>query len=71
MTKNDYTTLVSLRLENVTLKAIDKFIDNRYYLKRSAVINQALKKVFAWNEDADIYDFLYNGKDLESCDTKN
>lgn len=66
MTKNDYTTLVSLRLENVTLKAIDKFIDNRYYLKRSAVINQALKKVFALNGDADIYDFLYNGKGLES-----
>lgn len=65
MTKNDYTTLVSLRLENVTLKAIDKFVDHRHYLKRSAVINQALKKVFALNEDADIYDFLYCGKGLE------
>lgn len=65
MQKNAHTTLVSIRLENVTLKAIDKFIDNRRYLKRSAVINQALEKVFAWNKDADIYDFLYNGKGLE------
>ena len=71
MTKNHYTTLVSLRIENVTLKAINQFCDNHYYLKRSGVINQALKKVFAENGGLNIYDFLYNGKSLESCATKN
>lgn len=65
MANNHYTTLVSVRIENSTLKAIDKFCDCRYYLKRSAVINQALKKVFALNGDADIYDFLYNGTGLK------
>lgn len=71
MANNPYTTLVSVRIENSTLKAIDKLCDNRYYLKRSAVINQALKKVFALKDDKDIYDFLYNGGSIKQCDTKN
>lgn len=71
MTKNEYTTLISLRLENSTLKAINQFCDNHYYLKRSSVINQALKRLFAENEGINIYDFLYNGQNFKLCDTKN
>ena len=71
MQKNHYTTLVSLRIENETLKAIDQFCGQRYYLKRSNAINLALKKVFALSEDKDTYDFLYLGKGLQPCDTKN
>ena len=64
MQKNDFTTLISLRIENSTLQAIDAFCYNHYYLKRSSVINQALKKIFALNEGRDIYDILYCGKDF-------
>lgn len=71
MPKNDFTTLISLRIENGTLKAVDKFCDKRLYLKRSSAINLALKKVFAYYEDEDIFNFLYLGKGLKSCDTKN
>lgn len=68
MPKNDYTTLISLRIENDTLKAIDKFCRQRYYLRRSNAINLALKKVFAHLDDAEIYDFLYMGKGIKSCE---
>lgn len=60
MTKNDYTTLVSIRIDNATLKAINQFCDGHYYLKRSSVINQALRRVFVDNGNLNIYDFLYN-----------
>ena len=65
MANNPYTTLISVRLENRTLKDIDKFCDKRCYLTRSNVINQALKKVFQEYDDKDIYDFLYNDEPLK------
>lgn len=65
MTKNDYTTLVSCRIDNQTIKAIDKFCEGRSYLKRSTVINQALNKVFRDNNDINIYDFLYHNQPLK------
>lgn len=65
MTKNNYTTLVSCRIDNQTIKAIDKFCEGRSYLKRSAVINQALNKVFRYNNDINIYAFLYNNQPLK------
>lgn len=65
MAKNDFTTLISIRVDNDTLKAIEKFCENRGYFNRSSIINQALKKVFVYHEYYDIYDFLYNGKELK------
>ncbi len=65
MTKNDYTTLVSCRIDNQTIKAIDKFCEGRPYLKRSGVINQALYKIFRDREGYEIYDFLYNNQPLK------
>ncbi len=71
MTKNDFTTLVSIRIDNATLKDINKFCKNRYYVKRSAVINQALKKVFSLHGDKEIYNFLYYEGELKNDGTKN
>lgn len=71
MTKNDYTTLVSCRIDNQTLKAIDKFCEGRRYLKRSGVINQALIRIFRDSEGLSIYRFLYEKKQLTPCDTSH
>lgn len=65
MTKNDYTTLVSCRIDNQTIKAIDKFCEKRSYLKRSSIINNALKRLFSEHDDRDIYDFLYGNLPLK------
>lgn len=62
MIKNNYTTLVSCRIDNQTLKGIDKFCEGRSYLKRSSVINDALTKVFRGKDDINIYGFLYNNQ---------
>lgn len=64
MTKNDYTTLVSCRIDNQTIKAIDKFCEGRPYVSRSGVINQALMRIFRNNGYLKVYDFLYNNKPL-------
>lgn len=66
MTKNNYTTLVSCRIDNPTLKAIDNFCSGHGYLKRSGVINQALTKLFRDYDVKAIYDFLYNRQPLKN-----
>lgn len=71
MTKNDFTTLISIRIDNATLKDINKFCKNHSYLKRSTVINQALKRVFSLHGDIEIYDFLYCKGELKNDDTKD
>lgn len=65
MTKNDYTTLVSCRIDNKTIKAIDKFCEGRSYLKRSSIINQALIRIFRDNDSLSIYRFLYEKQPLK------
>ena len=65
MTKNDYTTLVSCRIDNHTIKAIDKFCEGRSYLKRSGIINQALTRIFRDNDSLSIYRFLYEKQPLK------
>ena len=65
MVKNYYTTLVSCRIDNPTLKAIDKFLEGRDYLTRSSIINQALFRLFRNNDDGDVYNFLYGKKPLK------
>lgn len=64
MTKNNFTTLVSCRIDNHAIKAIDKFIEGRTYLKRSSVINQALVRLFLEHDENEIYDFIYCKKPL-------
>lgn len=65
MTKNNYTTLVSCRIDNSTLKAVDDFCSGHGYLKRSGVINQAITKLFHDYDVKAIYDFLYNRQPLK------
>lgn len=64
MANNPYTTLVSCRIDNKTLKEIDKFCENRPYFNRSRVINQALYRIFRENGDASTYDLLYDRQKL-------
>lgn len=65
MAKNYYTTLVSCRIDNTTLKAIDKFKDGRDYLTRSSIINQALIRLFRDYGERSVYHFLYNKEPLK------
>lgn len=65
MEKNYYTTLISCRIDNKALDAIDKFREGRSYLKRSGIINQAIIRLFRDYGDRDIYDFLYNKQPLK------
>lgn len=65
MEKNYYTTLISCRIDNGALDAIDKFREGRSYLKRSGIINQAIIRLFRDYGDRDIYDFLYNKQPLK------
>lgn len=65
MKKNYYTTLVSCRIDNTTIKAIDKFKEGRDYLKRSSIINQALIRLFRDYDDKSIYNFLYHKEPLK------
>lgn len=65
MTKNDYTTLVSCRIDNQTIKAIDKFCEGHSYMKRSGIINQALSRIFRDNDSLSIYRFLYEKQPLK------
>lgn len=71
MTKNDYTTLVSLRLENETLQAISKFCEGRLYYNRSILINCALRNIFVNCTEKQVWDFLHSNLLPKPCDTKN
>lgn len=71
MTKNDYTTLVSLRVENETLKVIDGFCVDRRYYNRSVLINMALRQLFVNCNEQQIWNFLQTKLDPMSCVTKN
>ena len=71
MPKNDYTTLISMRLENETLDAINKFFDGLRYYNRSSLINLALRQLFVNCNEQQVWDFLHLNLFPKSCDTKN
>ena len=71
MTKNDFSTLISIRLENETLKAIDSFAAKQKYTTRSFLINMALKQLFVNSTEDQIWDFLYTNLPYPTCGTKN
>lgn len=62
MTKNHYTTLVSQRIENETLQAINKFKETHFYWSRSDIINIVLRRVFIEMDAADRWRFFDNTK---------
>ena len=65
MANNPYTTLISCRIDNQTLKAIDNFCEGRPYFNRSGVINQALSRIFRENKDIGSYELLYDKNPLK------
>ena len=58
MEKNDFTTLVSCRLDNKTLAAIDKFCALHRFWNRSRVINFVLARMIRDKDSWSIYRFL-------------
>ncbi len=71
MTKNDFSTLISIRLENETLQAISKFCEGRRYYKRSTLINLALRQLFVNCNEQQIWNFLHTNLSPGSCVTKS
>lgn len=65
MANNPYTTLVSCRIDNRTLKEIDKFREGRPYFTRSTIINQALYRIFREKSDTSAYALLYDKQKLK------
>lgn len=62
MPKNNYTTLVSLRMENETLQAINKFKETHFFWSRSDIINIVLRRVFLEMDAATRWRFFDNTK---------
>lgn len=71
MPKNDFTTLVSVRLENETLQAISNFCEGRKYYNRSTLINIALRQLFVNCTEQQVWNFLHTNLSPESCVTKS
>lgn len=65
MTENFNTKLISIRIENTTIKAIDKFKEGHLYSTRSSIINQALIRLFRDYDEQAIYNFLYHHEPLK------
>lgn len=65
MTKNDYTTLVSIRIENETLQAINKFKETHFYWSRSDIINIIIRRVFLQMDAATRWRFFDNTKSFK------
>lgn len=64
MAKNEFTTPVSIRLDNETLAAIDDFNEGRNYWNRSSTINLALRQLFVHCTKEQIFEFLYSKNPL-------
>lgn len=58
-TKNNFTTLVSVRLENDIVESLEKFVKRSPYHTRSSTINNLLKAVMKHADDGDI-EFMIN-----------
>lgn len=50
--------LTSIRLDTDIIEAADKFVASRRYWKRSEVLNNVLKAVFANFSEGEIYDMV-------------
>ena len=59
MTENDWTKLISVRLDKDVLKAIDDYDSSRHKMGRSYYINLALRQLFVNSTPEQIYTFLY------------
>lgn len=71
MAKNQWTTLVSVRLENEVNKALEKYASTQSYYTKSNLINLALRQLFINCTAEQIYEFLWTNKPVHPCGTKN
>lgn len=65
MTKNNFTTLVSCRIDNETIKAIDNYDSDLRKMGRSYYINLALRRLFVDSSNKQIWEFLYTNLPLK------
>lgn len=63
--KKDPKTLTTIRIEQETLDRIDAFIVEHPMWTRNFIIGQALKRLFEYADDSDIYD-LVRGDSIDS-----
>ena len=71
MAKNQWTTQVSVRLENEVNDAIEKYASTQRYYTKSNLINLALRQLFVNCTDEQIYLFLWSNKYVQPCAIKN
>lgn len=71
MAKNQWTTQVSVRLENEVYDALEKYASTQKFYTKSFLINLALRQLFINCTADQIYDFLWTNKSLKQCDTRN
>lgn len=64
MTENDYTKLISIRVDKNVLQAIDAYELKHNVMGRSYYINLALRQLFINCSDEQIYQFLYTNRAL-------
>lgn len=58
-TKNNYTTLVSVRLDNEVVEKLEKVVKRNQYRNRSSIINFLLSGILKHTDEADI-DYMVN-----------
>lgn len=60
-TKNQFTTLVSVRLDNEVVESLEKVVKRSKYRNRSATINNLLKGILNHTDDHDIEYMISKG----------
>ena len=71
MARNQWSTQVSVRLENQVYNALDKYASKQRYCTKSYLINLALRQLFINCTDEQIYEFLWTNKPVQPSDTKS
>lgn len=71
MARNQWTTQVSVRLENEVNDALEKFASTQTYYTKSNLINLALRQLFINCTTDQVYKFLWTNQYVQPCDTKN
>lgn len=71
MTKNQFTTLVSVRIDNDVCDAMEKWLQNHDYYSRSLLINITMSQLFKKCTDEQIWSFLHSLNPFQPCDTNH
>lgn len=71
MTENDWTKLISIRLDKSVIAAMDKFMQRHNVYSRSSLINLILRQVLVGTNTENVWDFIFHDKPLKPCGTKN